>query len=103
MNTGNPEIDSKSWLITAVIVDIDFIADFLLGLSDIRKIKLFRYLPECVEESDFVQENDQAAEKETTLHPNNFISNTDSGIPVASHESLVKQSEEKEKIGSGAI
>ena len=101
MNTGNSEIDSMSWSITAVIVDIDFTADFLLGLSDIRKIKLFRYLPECVEESDFpnsIHEIDQTAEKETIQHPDDFNGTTNDEIPVSYTGSIVKKSEEEEKM-----
>ena len=46
-------------MITAVIVDINFTADILLGLSDIKRIKLFRYLPECVENNDSLCDADR--------------------------------------------
>ena len=34
----------------AVIVNIDFAADILLGLKDIKRIKLFKYIPDLVED-----------------------------------------------------
>jgi hypothetical protein len=39
-------------LIKAVIVNIDFTADFLLGFRDIRRLKLFKYPPDLVEDSN---------------------------------------------------
>ena len=50
MNTGDEGVDKKSWIVKAVIVNIDFTSDFLMGLRDIRRIKLFRYIPELVED-----------------------------------------------------
>ena len=47
--TGDIEIDQKTWPIKAVIVNIDFTADFLLGLKDIKRVRLFKYLPDLVE------------------------------------------------------
>ena len=44
-------MDNKSWVVKAIIVNIDFTTDFLLGLQDIRKIILFRHIPELVENS----------------------------------------------------
>ena len=103
LNTGDTVIDSKSWLITAVIVNIDFTADFLLGLSDIKKIKLFRYLPECVEESDDIQERNQTENDESDTRPNSLIGMTNRTNPVTTHELLSKKSEIHENIESGTI
>ena len=58
LNTGDPKGDNKSWVVKAIIVIIDFTTDFLLGLQDIRKIKLFRHIPELVEDSDSGDETD---------------------------------------------
>jgi hypothetical protein len=69
LNTGNPEIDARSWLIKAVIVDIDFTADFLLGLSDIKRIKLFRYLPECVEDNNYVDDLNNETDTDELFNP----------------------------------
>ena len=100
LNTGNPDIDSKSWLITAVIVDIDFTADFLLGLSDIKKIKLFRYLPECVEDSEGVDDINQTENDEAIPHPEELNSTTDRTNLATIPESLSRHSETQEKIES---
>jgi len=97
LNTGNPDIDSKSWLITAVIVDIDFTADFLLGLSDIKRIKLFRYLPECVENSEVVEESDQKEKDET------FGETTNRANLATLPEPLSEYPEIQGKIESGTI
>ena len=80
LNTGNPRVDSKSWIIKAVIVDIDFTSDFLLGLNDIKMIKLFRYVPECVEDS--TQGGDESSEENAEpgrmISPNDYIIEIDS-------------------------
>ena len=52
LRTGDPDTDVKSWIVKAVVVNIDFAAEFLLGLKDIRKMKLFRHIPELVEDVD---------------------------------------------------
>ena len=54
-------MDKKSWVIKAVIVNIEFTTDFLLGLQDIRKIKLFRYIPELVEDVDTDEEDEETS------------------------------------------
>ena len=84
-------------MITAVIVDIDFTADFLLGLSDIKRIKLFRYLPECVENSEVVEESDQKEKDET------FGETTNRANLATLPEPLSEYSEIQGKIESGTI
>ena len=52
LRTGDRDTDVKSWIVKAVVVNIDFATELLLGLKDIKRMKLFRHIPELVEDVD---------------------------------------------------
>jgi hypothetical protein len=70
LSTGDSEVDNKSWLIKAVVVNIDFAADFLLGLRDIKRIKLFKYIPDLVESEGMSDDEKGVVEELTDIDDN---------------------------------
>ena len=81
LNTGNPSIDTFSWTIKAVIVDIDFTAEFILGLHDIKRIRLFKYIPELVEEGSEEDETQMIMNSVTETADKKTSDNMDSRSP----------------------
>jgi hypothetical protein len=71
--------------IKAVIIDIPLLSDVIIGLRTIKRIKLFKYLPELVEDEDesesgipklVYDEEDEESEMEETEEEWNTRSNT---------------------------
>ena len=85
---------NRTFQIQAVIIDIPLLSDVIIGLPTIRKIKMFRLLPELVEDNDSEDEseNEGDSERETRNYPPKSIvdfkpKHTDNKIMAMTRES----------------